>query len=112
MRELGQQLRQRAKELGLSNAEVARRVGLSERRYAFYVTGDHEPDLSTLVRISRALATTPNALLGVSEDAKEGSRRASLIERLRSAARALSESDLQVVVVQAEAVVTHRGRTK
>src|SRR3954449_10591973 len=70
MRVLGQKLRSRAKELGFSNAEVARRAGLSERRYGFYVTGDREPDLSTLLRICKVLATTPNILLGVSDDGK------------------------------------------
>jgi transcriptional regulator with XRE-family HTH domain len=112
MRVLGQRLRSRARELGFTNAEVARRAGLSERRYGFYVTGDHEPDLSTLLRICKVLATTPNILLGFSEDGKEGSNRAALIERLRTASRALSEHDLQTLVIQAEALMTHRGRQK
>src|SRR3954466_1709549 len=112
MRVLGQKLRSRAKELGFSNAEVARRAGLSERRYGFYVTGDREPDLSTLLRICKVLATTPNALLGISEDVKEGSNRAALVERLRTAIRALAEHDLQTLVIQAEALVTHRRRLK
>lgn len=112
MQVLGQKLRSRAKELGFSNAEVARRAGLSERRYGFYVTGDREPDLSTLLRICKVLATTPNVLLGISEDGKEGSNRAALFERLRMASRALAEHDLQTLVVQAEALVTHRGRSK
>jgi transcriptional regulator with XRE-family HTH domain len=112
MRVLAERLRSRARELGLSNAEVARRAGLSERRYGFYVTNDHEPDLQTLLRICKVLATTPNVLLGISDDAKEGSRRAALAERLRAAGRALSESDLHTLVVQAEAVVAQRARTK
>ncbi|WP_316187718.1 MULTISPECIES: helix-turn-helix transcriptional regulator [unclassified Bradyrhizobium] len=112
MQVLGQKLRSRAKELGFSNAEVARRAGLSERRYGFYVTGDREPDLSTLLRICKVLTTTPNALLGISEDGKEGSHRMALTERLRLASRGLSESDLQILVIQAEAVVLHRGRSK
>jgi transcriptional regulator with XRE-family HTH domain len=112
MQVLGQKLRTRAKELGFSNAEVARRAGLSERRYGFYVTGDREPDLSTLLRICKVLATTPNVLLGVSEDGKEGSNRAALIERLRTASRALSEQDLQTLAIQVEALVAHRGRSK
>lgn len=112
MQVLGQRLRSRAKELGFSNAEVARRAGLSERRYGFYVTGDREPDLSTLLRICKVLSTTPNVLLGVSEDGKEGSNRAALIERLRVASRSLSERDLQSLAIQAEALVAHRGRSK
>ncbi|NPU11980.1 helix-turn-helix transcriptional regulator [Bradyrhizobium sp. 83002] len=112
MQVLGQKLRSRAKDLGLSNAEVARRAGLSERRYGFYVTGDREPDLSTLLRICKVLATTPNALLGISEEGREGSNRAALSDRIRTAIRALSEHDLQVLAIQAEALVGHRGRMK
>jgi transcriptional regulator with XRE-family HTH domain len=112
MQVLGQKLRLRAKELGFSNAEVARRAGLSERRYGFYVTGDREPDLSTLLRICKVLTTTPNVLLGFSDDGKEGTNRSVLVERLRTASRTLSEHDLQTLVVQAEALVTHRSRLK
>lgn len=112
MQVLGQRLRLRAKELGFSNAEVARRAGLSERRYGFYVTGDREPDLSTLLRICKVLATSPNFLLGISEDGKEGSSRGALFERLRTASRALSDHDLQFLTVQTEALVAHRSRLK
>ena len=36
-------------QLGLSDAEVARRAGLSERRYGYYATGEREPNLATLL---------------------------------------------------------------
>ena len=65
-------LRERAAQLGISNAEAARRSGLDERRYAHYVTGRREPDLETLVRIARALGTSPSWLLG--EPSVESSR--------------------------------------
>ena len=51
MRIFAQRIRERARELGLSDAEVARRAGLSERRYGYYATGEREPNLATLVRI-------------------------------------------------------------
>jgi transcriptional regulator with XRE-family HTH domain len=44
-------LRERARQLQLSDAEVARRAGLAERRYGHYVRGMREPDYATLVRI-------------------------------------------------------------
>ena len=47
-------LRKRAKQLGISNAEAARMAGLEERRYAHYVANRREPDLATLVKIGRA----------------------------------------------------------
>ncbi|MBV8524866.1 MAG: helix-turn-helix transcriptional regulator [Acetobacteraceae bacterium] len=49
---------------GFRDAEVARRLGLAQSRYANYVNGNREPDLATFARICRALATTPNEILG------------------------------------------------
>jgi transcriptional regulator with XRE-family HTH domain len=63
MEALSRNLRRRAKELGLSDAEVARRAGLSERRYGHYVAGTREPDFATFLRICEVLAVTPNDLL-------------------------------------------------
>ena len=68
MQVFSNRLRLEAKALGLPDAEVARRAGLSERRYGNYVAGIREPDLATLVKIAAALSTTPNRLLGI-EDA-------------------------------------------
>src|SRR6266851_10261829 len=56
-------LRARARELELSDAEVARRAGLAERRYGHYVRGTRAPDFTTLLRISAVLDATPNDLL-------------------------------------------------
>ncbi|MFZ4703295.1 MAG: helix-turn-helix domain-containing protein [Candidatus Methylumidiphilus sp.] len=63
----GRALRQRASEIGLSDAEVARRARLDEGRYGNYVRDAREPDFATLLRISQVLATTPNALLGITD---------------------------------------------
>ncbi|MFC6789308.1 helix-turn-helix domain-containing protein [Methylobacterium komagatae] len=107
MHPLGSHLRRRAEALGLSNAEVARRAGLSERRYANYVAGTREPDLATLVRIAAILGLTPDQLLGVT-----GSPPASiLMDRLILAAQAMGDSDLESLVVQAEAVARLRAKT-
>ena len=59
-------LRRRAEELGISSAEVARRVGLSERSYANYVSGKRENDLAILVKITEILNSSPNLLIVVS----------------------------------------------
>jgi transcriptional regulator with XRE-family HTH domain len=99
-------LRERAQQLGISNAEAARRCGLDERRYAHYVTGRREPDLDTLVRIARSLGTSPNWLLG--EDG-EASAKGGLLDRLMMAAVAMSDPELSMTVVQAEAVARESG---
>lgn len=69
----GKNLRRRARELSLSDAEVARRAGINERRYGFYVTGDREPDLATLARIASVLQTSVDDLLAP-WDEKRGSK--------------------------------------
>ena len=102
-------LRQRAEQLGLSNAEVARRVGLSERRYAHYVAGRNEPDLAMLVKIANILQLTPNDLL-VDQGAREDDERSLLLDRLNAAAILMQEGDLEAAVVQAEAVVALRRK--
>ena len=69
-----ERLKQRAVDLGISNAQAARRAHLLERRYANYTTGEREPDLSTLAKIARVLETTPNYLLGFGETPAIGKR--------------------------------------
>ncbi len=76
---------------------------MSERRYAHYVTGRNEPDLATLVRIARALQTSPNELLGFGTEAKR-SKRTLLRDRLSAAANAMDDRQLEMTVVQAEAI--------
>jgi len=98
-------LRERAKQLGISNAEVARRAGLDERRYAHYASGRREPDLATLVLIAKTLETTPNWLLGFANPSREDSNVTALIERFANAANGMSKQEIEMCVIQAEAVV-------
>lgn len=100
-------LRRRAEVLGLSNAEVARRAGLTERRYGNYVVGRREPDLTTLVRIAQTLSMTVDELL--SDNSIEGAKNP-LRERLLVAANDLPDTDLEGLVVQAEALALRRFR--
>jgi transcriptional regulator with XRE-family HTH domain len=101
-------LKKRAEELGISNAEVARRAGLSERRYGNYVSGRREPDLATLIRIASVLATTPNELLA---DDNSASASDDLIrQRAIAALGALSHDDLERVAVMIEALAAKRAQ--
>lgn len=63
----GERLRERARELGMSDAAVARLVGLAQRRYSAYVNEQRSPDYRTLVAICRALRTSPDAILGFAQ---------------------------------------------
>lgn len=110
MEAFGKNLSKRAADLGMSNAQAARLVGLSERRFANYITGDREPDLATLVRMAQGLKTTPDELLGVSVGGAKGkaTKRTALVDRLMIATDRLSERDLELTVIQTEAVAALR----
>ncbi|MGY0778964.1 helix-turn-helix domain-containing protein [Azospirillum argentinense] len=98
----GQTLRERAKELGLSDTEVARRAGLDVGRYGNYARGSREPDLATLVRISRVLQTTPNILLGIEEAPN------SVHDRLLAAFDVLDQNGQKIAVEIIETLVRHQ----
>lgn len=108
---LSQRLRERAKQLGISNAEAARRIGLDERRYAHYASGRREPDLATLVRIANDLGTTPNWLLGVLPKDERDKVKSDLIERFENAATGMTTDELELCIIQAEAL-SARSREK
>jgi transcriptional regulator with XRE-family HTH domain len=101
-------LKKRAEELGISNAEAARRAGLSERRYGNYIAGRREPDLATLVRIAGVLETSPDALLGFGKG--HAGPKHILKDRIAAAGNAMSDSDLELVAIAVEAIARHRSR--
>lgn len=106
MQQFGNNLRRRAKELGLTDAEVARRVGISERRYGFYVTGDREPDLATLLRISDILQVDVDRLLRPWDDGPS-SKADRFIAQIQSCAAALPQDRLQLLAEVAATFVKH-----
>lgn len=107
-----EKLRERAKQLGISNAEAARRIGLDERRYAHYASGRREPDLATLVNIAEILGTNPNWLLGVLSLEELDKDRAELLERFKNAISEMTIEELELSVIQAEAIAAskHKGK--
>ncbi len=109
---LAKRLKEQAKLLGISNAEAARRIDLDERRYAHYTTGRREPDLATLVRIAERLGTTPNALLGVEEKYVDDEATNNLINRFVWAASHMLAEELELCVVQSEAVAARKSVAK
>ena len=95
MQGMGPRLRARARELGLSDSEVARRLNISQPRYANYVNDSNEPDLTTLVRICRTLGTTPDAVLAFA-DAPGQSGDDLLKARITAAAGCLDAGRLRI----------------
>ncbi|QRY70599.1 helix-turn-helix domain-containing protein (plasmid) [Ensifer sp. PDNC004] len=100
-------LKRRAEQLGISNAEVARRAGLSDRRYGNYVSGVREPDLSTLVRIADVLGSSVDELLGVNPtDNTIRTIEEQFQDRITVALKALKSEDLQRLVLMIEALAS------
>ena len=97
-REIGQRLVARAKELQLSNAEVARRLELAESRYAHYVSGSREPDFATFIRICNLLRTSPNDVLGFPGTPAATSADSVLRDRAGLALSTLSAESLSLAV--------------
>lgn len=103
MQGVGQRLKERARALGWTDAEVARRLGMGQNRYANYVSDTREPDFATFVRICRVLGTRPDVVLGLvpeaASDEDDEMRRT-----LGALAQALSGNDLKTLVRVAEAL--------
>lgn len=93
-------MRGRARELGWSDAEVARRLDIAQTRYGNYVTDRNEPDLGTLVRISEVLGVTTEFLL---KDEQDGFIDINDLQRQVSAAtKEMDHHDLAVVLTVAK----------
>jgi len=103
-------LKRRAEQLGISNAEAARRAGLSDRRYGNYVSGAREPDLATLVRIATILETSIDELLGLRDEERVRSAEEVFQERISAALKALHQEDLARLVVMIEALAKAKGK--
>ena len=72
MTSIGERLKKRAKELGLSDAEVARRAGIEQRTYANYALGKRFPKPQQLAEIAKVLGITPNDILGFTPNVEPG----------------------------------------
>ncbi len=103
MKGFGERLRVRAKELGLTDSEVARRSGLSQRRYSNYVNDTVEPDLGTLARIVRTLGVTADQALGLANPAS-GEMEA-LRARMAAATGLLDGAALRMAAAMMDAAV-------
>lgn len=103
MNGLGGRLRARARELNLTDSEVARRANVGQTRYANYVTGRHEPDLATLARICGVLGVSPSQLLGWPPAGTDEA--APLRERVAAAMEALGPAPLAVLATVADGLV-------
>lgn len=109
MEGFGKRLRARAKELELSDSEVARRLGLGQSRYAHYVNGTREPDHGTLVRICHLLATTPNVLLGFEPFSRTPEDEVRLRDRIEAASRSMTPGMLRIAAAVMDTLALSHG---
>ena len=61
------ELRNLRNERNLSQAQLAKRIGVTSSTVALYETGDRLPSLPRLIALSRSLGVTTDYLLGVSK---------------------------------------------
>jgi transcriptional regulator with XRE-family HTH domain len=98
MRVFARNLRKKLTSLGLTQAEVAKRAGISERRFSNYACEKSEPDLATLVRLANALDTTPDALLGIKKTNSTN------VDQLTALAMSLTRDDQATLLACAEGI--------
>lgn len=60
---LGQRLRQHREQLGLSQQQVARQLGITRSTYAYYETGASYPRLPTLCKLAKLYHVSYEELL-------------------------------------------------
>lgn len=64
METFGKRLRSCVAQTGNSEAEIARKVGISPRRFSYYLNDERQPDFELLKKLCAELSTTPDFLLG------------------------------------------------
>ena len=105
-----QQLRKRSKQLGLTDVEVARRAGISERRYGHYVAGKREPNFAMLRKLCSVLDTDPNFLL--SGDMKAAAKAGEEAAKINAVINVLEKPDLELLAEFADTLIRLRSKRK
>lgn len=111
MKGFGDRLRARGKELGLSDTEVAHRLGLRQTRYSNYVNNEREPDLATLSKICKVLGISADELLGLASSDRAGPPDDVIEQRIQVALRAIRPETREMIAAMLDAVVDLQQRT-
>lgn len=62
--EFGQRLKAARQAIGMTQQEIAQRLGLTRNGYQFYELGKRDPSLPKLMQLCKVLNVSPNELLG------------------------------------------------
>lgn len=84
-KELGLRISNALKKQGMTQKELAERIGITEAVISRYISGDREPKPDTLANIATALHTTSDFLLGIECEEFDHPRIRRLIARNASA---------------------------
>lgn len=95
---------------GLTQAALAKRCGVKQGSISQIESGDVDPQLSTLLRLTRALGVPFGDL--VPSDGGTTTAYASAVERVRIAVSALSEDDAATVAAIVEKICGLSGAEK
>ena len=63
-----QRLRQTMEQMKMTQGDLAKEIGVQRQTVSLYTLGQSSPDAERLILIANALKTTPNYLLGFTED--------------------------------------------
>ena len=105
-------MRARAQELGLADADVARRLGIAQPRYANYIAEIRQPDFGMFLKICNVLNTTPNVLLGVDRSAPLATEADRLRQRIAAGISSIADDKLLTLLAVVEAMVGERSEIK
>ena len=104
-----QRLGKRIDELGLSGAEVARRVGISARQLNYYVRGDREPNLTIAKSIASILEIPLDDLIDTKSVSKHrDSKTYAALERFHRVCNDLLPEEVAMLADTAEVAVARR----
>lgn len=66
--EFNENLKAAREKRGLSQKEVAESIGVAKSTYSLYESGNREPNVQTIKKISDLLSVSADDLLGIDED--------------------------------------------
>jgi transcriptional regulator with XRE-family HTH domain len=108
MTSFGSRLRARGRQLKMSEAQIAKHLGLSRACYANYLNGQGERDFTLLLRLCQVLRITPNELLGYDSRAAAPPATRRYLQRIAAAIPILAPKSLKVVASIIDAMATHQ----
>lgn len=111
MTSFGSRLLARGRQLKLSQAQIARHLGMSRTGYAAYVSAQAQ-DMAVLLRICRFLRIAPNELLGYDGRPAARPATAGYLQRIAAAVQLLTPKNLKMVASIVDAVAAHQARWK